>query len=142
MRNSKSLPTLPQKTFSMQKKIKIHDRKQTLGSSYSHFLPFIKILPTLLITMIHFFKEQKSVCSRSKIDIDPNMLPLTKDHKPSFTQITYILNNEVNPNTAKLQFVVKKKTMYLLITKIYAKVLIKKVAHVLKMIYEIYECSL
>ena len=95
------------------------------------FLPLIKILPTLLITMIHFFKEQKSVCSWSKIDIDPNLLPPTKDHKPSFTQITYILNNEVNPNTAKLQFVVKKKTMYLLITKIYAKVLIKKVAHVL-----------
>ena len=52
-----------------------------------------------------------------KIDIDPNLLPPTKDHEPSFTQITYILNNEVNPNTAKLQFVVKKKTIYLFIKK-------------------------
>ena len=131
MRNSKSLPTLPQKTFSMQKNLKIHDRKQTLGSSYTHFFA---INQNTAYTSHHhdsFFKEQKSVCSRSKIDIDPNILPPTKDHKPSFTQITYILNNEVNPNTAKLQFVVKKKTMYLLITKIYAKVPIKKVAHVL-----------
>ena len=67
MRNSKSLPTLPQKTFSMQKNLKIHDRKQTLGSSYTHFFAINQNTASTSHHHDSFFREHRVFARGQKL---------------------------------------------------------------------------